>query len=66
MCAFLYKGKLPQTYTQCEVDSPYYVRPEDSGEIVVQRQFDDPEEERIHLAQLELARDWDVVGPRRY
>lgn len=63
---FLYEGKLPQTYTQCEVDSPYFMKPEESGQLFAQRYFEDPEEERIHLAQLELARDWEVAGPLRY
>ncbi|EFX04845.1 hypothetical protein CMQ_5107 [Grosmannia clavigera kw1407] len=56
--AFLYNGTLPDTYTQCEVDGPYFVRPEASGKVVAQRHFDDPTESSIHLAQLELARDW--------
>jgi hypothetical protein len=63
---FLYEGKLPQTYTQCEVDSQYFIRPEESGQVFAQRYFEDPKEERIHLAQLELARDWEVAGPLRY
>ncbi|KAJ5721253.1 uncharacterized protein N7483_009187 [Penicillium malachiteum] len=58
---FLYEGKLPATYTQCEVDSPYFVKPESAGSasITAQRHFEDPEDQKIHLAQLELARDWE-------
>jgi pimeloyl-ACP methyl ester carboxylesterase len=32
--AFLYEGKLPGAYTQCDIDSPYFVKPEESGEVV--------------------------------
>ncbi|KAL4785326.1 Alpha/Beta hydrolase protein [Aspergillus varians] len=57
---FLYEGKLPEGDSQCEVDSLYFRRPEKSGQTVAQRDFEDAEEQRIHLAQLELARDWDL------
>lgn len=58
--AFLYNGTLPESYTQCEVDGPYFVKPEEEGQVVAAlKQFDDPEDERIHIAQLELARDMD-------
>jgi pimeloyl-ACP methyl ester carboxylesterase len=57
--AFLYNGTLPDGYTQCEVDGPYFVKPEEDGKVVPLRQFDDAEEQRIHLAQVELARDWE-------
>ncbi|KAJ5701680.1 hypothetical protein N7488_009228 [Penicillium malachiteum] len=65
---FLYEGKLPETYTQCEVDSPYFVKPETPGSasITAQRQFEDPEDQKIHLAQLELARDWEYSRPLGY
>ncbi|KAK1749709.1 Alpha/Beta hydrolase protein [Echria macrotheca] len=56
---FLYEGKVPDGNTQCEVDSPYFVKPEEDGQVVAQTYFGDPEEQRIHLAQLQLARDWD-------
>ncbi|OTA97485.1 hypothetical protein M434DRAFT_275869 [Hypoxylon sp. CO27-5] len=56
---FLYHGTLPDGYTQCEVDGPYFVKPEEDGKLKPQRYFDDPEEQRIHLAQLELARNWE-------
>lgn len=56
--AFLYNGTLPDAYTQCQVDGPYFVKPEAGGKVVAQRQFDDPADLDIHLAQLELARDW--------
>ncbi len=64
--AFLYDGKLPDAHAQCEVDGPYFLRPEEDGDgkVVAQRHFEDPEERRIHLAQLELARDWDWPRPR--
>lgn len=58
--AFLYNGTLPDGYTQCEVDVPYFVRPGGDGKAAAAlREFDDPEEARIHAAQLQLARDPD-------
>lgn len=58
--AFLYNGTLPDGYTQCEVDGPYFVKPSDDGKAVAAlREFDDPEEAKIHMAQLQLARDPD-------
>lgn len=57
---FLYNGTVPDSYTQCEVDGPYFVKPEEDGKIVAAlREFEDPEEMRIHMAQLELAGDPD-------
>lgn len=57
--AFLYNGTLPDSHTQCEVDGkPYFVRPEEDGQgFTALKEFDDPEDFEIHLAQLELARD---------
>ncbi|KAF4442452.1 hypothetical protein F53441_11738 [Fusarium austroafricanum] len=58
---FLYNGTLPDkaAETQCEVDGPYF-KPNDTASVM---SFDDPEDQAIHLAQLELARDPD--WPRR-
>lgn len=55
--AFLYEGKLPQTHTRCEADSPYFIKPSDDHDSVLTRTFGSPEQEMIHLAQLALARD---------
>lgn len=55
---FLYNGTLPDGYTRCEVDGPYFIKPEEDGQVVAQVSFDDPDMHKIHLAQLELARDW--------
>jgi hypothetical protein len=55
---FLYNGTVPSEYTKCEVDGPYFIKPEEDGKVVAQKAFENTEEERIHLAQLELARDW--------
>ncbi|KAJ9137952.1 Alpha/beta-hydrolase [Pleurostoma richardsiae] len=56
--AFLYNGTLPDEYTQCEVDGPYFVKPEDeNAESLALRDFNDDEEQRIHLAQVKLARE---------
>lgn len=64
--AFLYNGTLPENYTQCEVDGPYFVKPEEDGQAVAAlREFADPEEMRILQAQLALARDPDWPVWRR-
>ncbi|KAH8655278.1 Alpha/Beta hydrolase protein [Xylariales sp. PMI_506] len=59
---FLYDGELPSGYTTCEADGPIFIPPQMDGQSVALRNFDDPEEQEIHLAQLEIARDqnWPV------
>lgn len=55
---FLYNGTVPESYTQCEADGPYFVKPDGDGKAVTKlREFEDPEEMKIHMAQLQLARD---------
>ncbi|KAF2161983.1 hypothetical protein M409DRAFT_69483 [Zasmidium cellare ATCC 36951] len=61
---FLYNGTLPDDYTKCEVDGPYFIKPEEDGKVVAQKAFDNAEDEKIHIAQLELAKDWDWRTPR--
>lgn len=56
---FLYNGTMPHGYTKCEVDGPYFFKPEEDGKVMAQRVFETAEEEKIHIAQLELARDWE-------
>ncbi|KAI1373405.1 alpha/beta-hydrolase [Hypoxylon crocopeplum] len=56
---FLYNGTVPDSHAQCEVDGPYFIKPEADGKVKARKHFDDPEEQKIHLAQLELARDWE-------
>ncbi|KAJ5311534.1 hypothetical protein N7476_007394 [Penicillium atrosanguineum] len=58
---FLYGGKLPDTYTQCEVDSSYFHRLNKSRQLPAYKHFEDAEEARIHLAQVLLARNWDFA-----
>lgn len=55
--AFLYEGAVPENYTQCDVDGPYFIKPEEDGKALAVTLFDDPEDQRLHVAQLELARD---------
>lgn len=56
--AFLYDGTVPESYTQCEVDGPYFSKSEQAGKCVAAlRDFDDPGDLKIHMAQLELAKD---------
>ncbi|KAF4983789.1 hypothetical protein FZEAL_873 [Fusarium zealandicum] len=60
--SFLYNGTLPANDTKCEVDGPYFVKPNSTGSI--QAYYNDPEDQAIHLAQMELARDPDWPRPR--
>jgi pimeloyl-ACP methyl ester carboxylesterase len=55
--SFLYNGTLPQTHTKCEVDGPYFVKPKEDGTSVALKEFADPEDQRLHLAQVEIAMD---------
>lgn len=65
--AFLYDGTVPDSHTQCEVDGPYFVKPDEDGKAVTAlREFEDPEEMKIHMAQLQLARDPDWPIWRRW
>jgi len=59
---FLYNGTLPDEYTRCEVDGPYFIKPEDDGQLVAQKAFDNDEMRKIHIAQLELATEWEWEG----
>ncbi|KAL2829569.1 Alpha/Beta hydrolase protein [Aspergillus pseudoustus] len=54
---FLYEGVLLDGYTRCEVDLPYF-GPSGDGEdgSAAGVEFEDEEERRIHLAQVELAK----------
>lgn len=56
---FLYHGTLPENDTKCEVDEPYFLKPNASVRI-----FDNAEDQAIHLAQIELANDPDWPRPR--
>lgn len=54
---FFYDGRLPEeNHVKCEVDGePYFVKPKEAGEETAAiAEFDDDEEKRIHIAQLEL------------
>lgn len=54
---FLYEGKLPENDEQCEVDGPYFVKPEEDKHTLAQALFEDREEQEIYKAQLDLAKD---------
>ncbi|KAF2215283.1 hypothetical protein CERZMDRAFT_110008 [Cercospora zeae-maydis SCOH1-5] len=56
---FLYNGTLPDGHVTCDVDGPYFIKPEEDGKVVAQKDFDDPVDQKIHLAQLEMAKDWE-------
>lgn len=51
--AFLYNGTLPNDHVQCEVDGGYFGDPDATTHVAVAN----PEERRIHAAQVALARD---------
>jgi pimeloyl-ACP methyl ester carboxylesterase len=55
---YLHDGKLPDTNIQCEVDDDWsYFGKEELGKPSQQsKRYEDPTEERIHLAQRDLAR----------
>ncbi|KAM5349726.1 hypothetical protein ACJ41O_006231 [Fusarium nematophilum] len=59
---FLYHGILPTDDTKCEVDGPYFVKPNATGSA--ESYYQDPEDQAIHLAQMELAKDPDWPRPR--
>lgn len=61
--AFLHEGKLPDAYTQCKVDSAYFGKPVEHGWMTVQAFFEDPEDQKIHLAQLEVMAGWEFGRP---
>ncbi|KAK3998024.1 Alpha/Beta hydrolase protein [Cladorrhinum sp. PSN332] len=55
---YLHDGKLPDGNVQCDVDGkPYFANPDEEGKALVGVKSLDEEEMKIHLAQLELARD---------
>ncbi|KAI0006849.1 Alpha/Beta hydrolase protein [Xylariaceae sp. FL0662B] len=56
--AFLADGTVPENHTQCDNDGAYFIKPEENGQVVALKHFDDEEERRLHLAQMQLARDW--------
>ncbi|KAL2827788.1 Alpha/Beta hydrolase protein [Aspergillus cavernicola] len=65
---YLYEGRLPENYAYCDVDSPYFPQGVDVDWVFGQRVVgdSDSDEKRVHMAQLELAREWEweFTGPR--
>lgn len=59
--AFLYEGVLPDANVRCKVDSDYFVKPDEKGQVA-RAYFEDVEDQKIHLAQLELMADLDFAG----
>ncbi|KAJ5588478.1 hypothetical protein N7537_011156 [Penicillium hordei] len=57
--AFLHEGTLPDAYTRCKVDSAYFGNPDEHGRMAAQAYFEDTEDQKIHLAQLELMAGWE-------
>ncbi|CAG8282334.1 unnamed protein product [Penicillium nalgiovense] len=63
LCAFLHEGKLPDAYTRCKVDSAYFGSHDENGGMTAQAYFEDPEDQKIHLAQVELMVGWEFTRP---
>ncbi|CAG7946222.1 unnamed protein product [Penicillium nalgiovense] len=61
--AFLHEGKLPDAYTRCKVDSAYFGSHDENGGMTAQAYFEDPEDRKIHLAQVELMVGWEFTRP---
>jgi pimeloyl-ACP methyl ester carboxylesterase len=59
--AFLYEGTLPSDYTKCPVDGPFFMRPDKHMKMSTQVDFKDPEDRKIHAAQLELMTGCEVL-----
>ncbi|KAL4896108.1 Alpha/Beta hydrolase protein [Aspergillus ambiguus] len=55
---FLYRGEMPPSYTQCEVDVPYFWEEGQDDQVPGQKMFDDPVDSFIHRAQQNLAMAW--------
>lgn len=60
--AFLYEGTIPSNYTKCQVDSLYFISPDENMKVPTQVHFEDLEDQKIHVAQLELITGCEVVG----
>lgn len=59
--AYFDEGKVPEKHTQCEFEGEYFPKTEDDSREIDSRDLsltNDPEMERIHLAQSRLARKW--------
>jgi len=56
--AFLSNGRVPESHTLCEVDGGYFMPPEEDPMKAGQEMFANTEEQRLHAAQVILARDW--------
>ncbi|KAK3349009.1 Alpha/Beta hydrolase protein [Lasiosphaeria hispida] len=55
---FLLEGKLPDENARCDADgSPYFAKPDEGDKVTALAQFSDPEDRKIHLAQVKLARE---------
>ncbi|KAJ5287126.1 hypothetical protein N7478_002812 [Penicillium angulare] len=63
MRAYLYEGKLPDGYTQCDGDSPTFTNSDEGGKSIAQKGFEHSDDRKIHLAQMELARNWEFRAP---
>ncbi|EME40068.1 hypothetical protein DOTSEDRAFT_74809 [Dothistroma septosporum NZE10] len=58
--AFFTNGTVPdEMHTKCQVDRPYFTSPDLDAKIITRRAFEAPEDEKIHRAQLSIARNWE-------
>ncbi|KAI0185129.1 Alpha/Beta hydrolase protein [Xylaria flabelliformis] len=56
--AYLKNGTVPISHTKCKVDGGYFPRLGENTTAVAGKLFADVEEQRIHDAQVALAKDW--------
>ncbi|KAI1428713.1 alpha/beta-hydrolase [Xylaria sp. FL1777] len=56
--AYLNEGTVPASHTKCKVDGGYFPELGDDGQAGAMELFADVEDRKIHVAQVELARDW--------
>jgi hypothetical protein len=59
--AYFDEGKVPENHTTCDIDGEYFPAAEGDSKGLGNRAFsfmNDPEMERIHLAQSRLAQKW--------
>lgn len=59
--AYFDEGTVPENHTLCELEVEYFPKRGEDGKLVEGRgllSFNDPEMERVHLAQSRLAQKW--------
>lgn len=55
--AFLYNGTVPEHYSKCNVDGPYFIKPDASNSSSEAPEFKNSHDQAIYHAQLHIAQD---------